>query len=158
MSKKKRTPRVTRTTYWHRPVADPTDALSELNEARGRLVLAGVGGGDPEMLTRLKADVAEKQAVVDACFEKIRLHALRGDRFEALMGEHPPTAEDEAKGLTHHDTSFLPALLAACCDNGWADEDWADEIGELSVGERSELRETVTHLNTRSWSSQIPKD
>jgi hypothetical protein len=158
MPKKKRTPRVTRTDYWRRPVADPTEPLAELNEARGRLVLAGVGGGDPEMLTQLKGDVAEKQGKVDACFEKIRFHALRGDRFEELMAEHPPTAEDEEKGLTHHDASFLPALLEACCDNGWAAEDWADEIAELSVGERSELREVVTHLNTRSWSSQIPKD
>lgn len=162
MAKSKRNPRVTRTDYWRRPIADPTEALEALNEARGRLVLAGVGV-DPdspdrvEMLTRLQGDVAAAQGAVDACFEKIRLHALTGPAFEALMSEHPPTPEDVVKDLSHHDPTFLPALLAACSDNGWGVDDWAEELAEMSAGERAELREKVTFLNTRSWSSQIPK-
>jgi hypothetical protein len=156
--KPKRTPRAVRTDYWRRPIADPTEAAAELEEARGRLVLAGVGGrGDEDVMAKLKADVATAQAKVDQCFEKIRLHALTGAQFEELLGEHPPTEADEAKDLAHHDATFLPALLTACCDNGWGLDDWNDELVELSVGERNELRQIVTHLNTRSWSSQIPK-
>lgn len=155
--KSKRTPRAVRTDYWRRAIADPTEAAQELEEARGRLVLAGVGGGDEEILAKLRADVTVAQAKVDQCFEKIRFHALRGDRFEELLGEHPPTEEEEKKDLSHHDATFLPALLEECCDNGWTLEDWNDELAELSVGERNELRQLVTHLNTRSWSSQIPK-
>lgn len=158
----KRTPRVTRHDYWRRPVADPTEALEQLHEARGRLTLAGIGGdaSDPDraaMLKRLAEDVNAAQAKVDACFEKVRLNALRGDRFEALLAEHPPTPEDEEKDLSHHDATFLPALLAECCDNGWGLEEWVEELAEMTAGERRELRETVTHLNTRSWAAQIPK-
>lgn len=157
MGKSRRTPRAVRTDYWRRPVADPSEAVAALNEAKGRLVLAGVGGGNPEITGPLQAEADAAQAKVDACFEKVRLHALPGPRFEALMAEHPPTAEDEENDLAHHDATFLPALLVECADNGWTIEDWVEEIDELSVGERAELRETVTHLNTRSWSSQIPK-
>lgn len=163
--KSRRTPRVMRTDYWRRPIADPTDALAELNEARARLVMAGIGDHSNadadahlEMLKRLQGTVDEKKAAVDACFEKIRFTALRGDQFEELMAEHPPTVEDDENGLAHHDATFLPALAAACADNGWTVDDWVEEIAELSAGDRHDLRETVTHLNTRSWSSQVPKD
>jgi hypothetical protein len=156
--KSRRTPRAPRTAYWSRQIADPADAVAALNEAKARVTLASIGQNTPtELLDKFNAELDAAQAGVDKCFEKIRFHALRGEEFEQLMAEHPPTPEDEEKGLAHHDATFLPALAAACSDNGWAVDDWVEEIAELSVGEHQELREVVTHVNTRSWSSQIPK-
>jgi hypothetical protein len=155
---KRRTPRAVRTDVWRRPIADPSEAAAALDEARGRLVLASIGVDvDPAALAPLEEAVRTAQAAVDACFEEITLHALPGAQFEALMAEHPPAEADVEKELVHNDETFLPALLAACCENGWLEEDWVEEIAELSVGERSELREIVTHVNTRTWSQQIPK-
>jgi hypothetical protein len=156
--KSRRTPRAPRTDYWSRQVADPAEAVAVLNEAKARVTLASIGQNTPtELVDKFRAELDEAQAEVDKCFEKIRLTALRGDVFEQLMAEHPPTPDDDEAGLTHHDETFLPALATACSDNGWTLDDWIEEIAELSIGERNELREIVTHVNTRSWSSQIPK-
>lgn len=155
----RRKPRAARTATYRRPIADPSEALAALHEAKGRRVLAGIGAGEEhaEHIAALDQAVTEAQAAVDACFEDIVFNALPGDEFEALMGEHPPTPEDDEKGLTHHDETFLPALLAASCTNGWTVEDWEAELAECTLGDRRELRETVTHVNTRTWSQQIPK-
>lgn len=157
--KSKRTPRAVRTDYWRRQVADPTEAVAKLNEAKGRLTLAGIGGNvHTEIIDRFQAEVDTAQAEVDKCFEKIRLHALPGAKFEELVGEHPPVDGVDDEDASYHEETFLPALLAASADNGWAEDDWVEEIAELSVGEYAELHRIVTHVNTRSWSSQIPKD
>jgi len=153
----KRKPRVVRTDVWRRPVADPSSAIAALDEARGHLVLAGIGQTDREQLQPLQDAVDEAQKAVEACFETVPFHAIRGEAFEALMAEHPPTEAELVDDLTHHDATFLPALLEACCENEWTAEDWAEELGEMSAGEKSELRQLVTHLNTRTWSAQIPK-
>lgn len=155
---KRRTPRAVRYETWRRPVADPSEALSALNDAKGRLTLAQVGGISDELREPLEEAVAKARREVDACFEEVRLRKLRADQYEALMAEHPPTEQDEADGLLYHDASFLPALLAEIGDNDWTEEDWTEEIAELSVGERKELREAATYVQTRTWSQQVPKD
>lgn len=154
---KRRTPRAVRTDVWKRPVADPSSALAELDKARGYLTLVSIGKDPADVPAQVVEAHAEAQKAYDACFEEIVFHGLRAPQFEALMAEHPPTDADLKDGLAHCDATFLPALLEACCQNGWTAEDWVEELDEMTVGERTELKQLVTYLNTRTWSAQIPK-
>jgi len=139
-------------------IADPTQARRELEDAKAALTLAHVGRiPEEEHLTALQERVAQAQAALDACCEWLVFHGLQADEFEALVQEHPP-GEDADPDDAYDEATFVPALLAACCqDSDLTAEEWAEELAGHNPAERRELIDAVMEANTRTWSSSLPK-
>jgi len=148
--------RETRHPIW---IADPTAAGARLQEAKGRLLLAGIGkeAGDP-VIAALEAERDAAQAEVDACREWLVFVGLTPKEYEELLQAHPAPEGSHPDDVYNADT-FIPALLAACCeDSDLTAEDWAGELQALNDAERTELTEAVMEANLTTWSSAIPKD
>lgn len=125
-------------TTFHLRVEDDTAARMELDAARA--------SGDDDR-------VAAAQAAVDACYEALAITALTPADWEALVDAHPATPEQrKAKPEAWcNQTTFLPALLAACVEGDETEDDWADftSKGALSLGETNALFDAAMAVNQR---------
>lgn len=151
----RRKPREVRHPIW---VADPTAAAARLEEARARLLLAGIGKSeDDELVQRLQAEVDEARAALDACKEELVFVGLLPVAYEKLLQAHPRKDGAHPDDVYDEET-FIPALLAACCqDSDLTAEEWAAELATLQAGEKSELTAAVMDANLTTWSAAIPK-
>lgn len=147
----------------------------EAAHGRARERLAEAGSGDEERLAELRraldghdraeqavadarAELNEAAAELEACYETVRLRAMRPEAYEQLIADHPPTAEQQADpdSPPWNEKAFIPALLAACAEGDMTADDWSallagDDDGHgLSRAERFELRTTVVGLNEKA--------
>lgn len=139
-------------------VADPAQARLQLEKVQQqvRQVVLRHDKDTPEYAAAQQR-LADAQAEVDACYETVVLTAMHPAAYEQLKAEHPPTAEQLAQAQTDGDpppdvdvATFVPAVLAAGCDNGMSAEDWAAFLAEnCAEGERQELRAVALAVNER---------
>lgn len=133
------------------------------NERRLSLVEAEIRHaeltGDEAAVARLRPELDEVQAAVDAAFEFVVIKALPPADMEALIAGHPPTDEQQESGAAFNRHTFYPALLAACVESPETEEDWAEIItsGELVMGEFNTLVGVAMELNDRSPSVSLGK-
>lgn len=92
--------------------------------------------------------------------EVVELRAIPPNEFEALADEHPPTAEQEARGAAWNSATFRPALLEACVitpdgEDPLTAADWADAAasGWMTIGELNSLFDCALELNAGRWPS-----
>lgn len=136
-------------------VDDPAEARQKLQkvqqETRQAKLRHDKGSEEYEAAEQRLADA---QAEVDACYETVAITAMHPAEYEQLKADHPPTEAQLAEGGdpppdVNVDT-FVPAVLAAGCDNGMTAEDWATFLGgRCSDGERQELRTVALAINER---------
>lgn len=152
----------------YRLLVDPDGAekaraeLAKVQE-QTRQVLLKQAEGSPAYRAAKKRR-ADAEALVDACYETVRLHALPPARFAELEAEHPPTAEqmertkvereqakqraEELPGWPNYAESFWPAALAESADNGMSVDDWSAFLAEhVSGGESAGLRSALLNVN-----------
>jgi len=109
-------------------------------------------------LSRLQEDAAAARVQLDACeCELVTLRALPPADWEALVGLHPATEEQRARGATWNTATFRAALLAASTVPGegeapLTEADWEvlAKDGSLTLGELNTLFNTAVDLNTRA--------
>lgn len=86
----------------------------------------------------------------EACWETIRITAMKPDEFEQLKSKHPPTPEQvkDDPEVEYNKATFRPALLSACAEGGLSPEQWAAELNQsFSQGERQEIFTTCLGVN-----------
>lgn len=97
------------------------------------------------------AAVKRAEAAFEACWEKIRLTAMRPDEFEELKAAHPPTAEQLKDDAEFNRDTLRPALLEACAAGGLTARQWETRLAdEFSAGERQEIFATALAINEGS--------
>lgn len=103
--------------------------------------------------------VAEAEQAVQACYEQLAITALPPAEWEALLAAHPATEQQRKDGAWCNNTTFLPALLAACIEGDETEADWADLItkGAITQGEVTALSVAVHNINLRSPDPLLPK-
>lgn len=138
--------------------ADPTQARRDLEDAKAAFTLAFVGKvPEEDHVAALSERIAQAQGALDACCEWLVFHGLDSVSFEELVQAHPP-AEDANLEDAYDEATFVPALIAACCqDSDLTADEWAAELAGLNPAERRELIDAVMEANTRTWSSALPK-
>jgi hypothetical protein len=139
-------------------VADPAEARQQLQqvEQETRQAVLRHDKGTPEY-EAAKQRLVDAKAEVDACYETVILTAMPPAAYEQLKAEHPPTAGQVTQAGQDGDPppdanvdTFVPAVLAAGCDNGMTAVDWAAFLAErCSDGERQELRVCALAINER---------
>lgn len=136
-------------------------AQAELEEAVRALALARTAPQGHLLVERYEAERDTARTRVEGCYEDVRVRALPPADLEVLIGEHPPTPEQEAKGHAWNPDSFVPALLAACVesDEVWTEADWAEMTskGVLALGEVNALFEAAQVVNGRSPDLRLGK-
>lgn len=150
-------------------VAAARAELARTQDIERQFRIKAVGGEEPSAaLAAAVADVERAEAVVDGCFERIVLRAIEPARVEALIAEHPPTAEQlaqagQARELARqrgekalpeipawNEDAYRPAMLAECCENGMTVEDWSEFLARnVSNGELVGLWRLVLEVNHR---------
>lgn len=110
-----------------------------------------------------RAAVAAAEAALQACpVLQVTLSALPPDEFDALVDEHPPTAEELARGHQWHRDTFQPALLARSVvqPEGHPPLDFAamKKAGQVNAGEITDLFEVAVMLNVRRLSAAVGKE
>lgn len=148
-----------RQTHYDMVVGD-TDGLEErLSAARAALRLAQHReDADATGIAQTELDAA--LAAVQACLHRIVFRALEPDVFEALVGTHPPTAQQRDDGDRWNASTFEPALLAACAvDSDLTEAEWATELGSgrWSLADRQEAFACALAANVIPRSLSVPK-
>lgn len=105
--------------------------------------------------------IAAAQARLDSCYETLHLEAMPADQWDDLLTAHPPTTEQEKRGLWCNPRTLLPAALVVCVlDSEVTEQDWADYIGKgpMAPGEAIALFDDLHELHSRSPMPLLPKD
>lgn len=138
---------------------DSYELHRRLEAVESMLSEATVAGADS--VSALTAQAEELRGRVHACYEHLTVKALPAHELEALVTAHPPTEEQskETPGATFNSTTFFPALLAACVEDGEDEEGWRElmESGDLAISEINALIATAMSLNDRSPSVVLGK-
>lgn len=126
-------------------------AEQELRNALLELSVAQANGQD---VTEVDTRVVAAQAAVDRCFEQLTVNALPPADMEALVAAHPPTPAQRQQdpSVAWNETTFRPAILAACVQGDLTEDDWAELItkGVFTLGEVKALVNAVMVVNDRS--------
>lgn len=140
---------------------DADAAQVELESALRALSLAEVRNAD---LTDLQDRVGRARAEMAAYVEVLNVHTIPPERYEELIGEHPPSEKQRADGAQWNSVSFVPALLAECIGVGEDDpmsaEDWAEFVstpGQAAMGELNALFNACLLANDRSPDVHVGK-
>ena len=132
----------------------------ELELVQAELIRARV---DPDGKVRAELFAEREKTLVSELepgYESLTCQALPPSEMEALIGAHPPTDEEQERGMTFHPDSFFPALLAACVLGDETEDDWDAmyKDGTLVTGEYNALVTTCLDLNDRSPQVNLGKD
>lgn len=123
--------------------ADHATALSEKAEDEG-VRRAGEDEADPELAADARAKQARYDAFVDEAAERateVRLRAMRGKAFRALMAEHPPRDGNDMDAQYGVNTETFPLpLLVECL-----------ESPELTPSARQEFIEDLADGDYELW-------
>jgi hypothetical protein len=142
---------------------DAIDAAQEALTAARRTALRAVlrDGEDSEAAQQAEAEVAAAEQAVRDLHLVLVLRNLPPAEYEALIDEHPATADDLAAGEPAHRETFLPALIAATVvdDEPMAVDEWDEELlsGRWSKAERDDLYERCKEINSRLRLVSVPK-
>lgn len=143
------------------------EAQQSVSNTEQRRALAEIGG-NAEDLAAAEAALKEAQDALEAVKGEIRktgvaitLHGVGRVRWDALLAEHPPTAEQkeadkdrpEHERLTFDPKTFWPAVLAETAESDLTADDWQKEVfasPNWGPAELHELRERAKAVNTGS--------
>lgn len=161
--------RKARLSHFDVPVADSdvADAAArKVERLTNMLNLLRVQDGPGESVDRIEKQAEEAKAELAACFHRIHFKGLSGDDYDALLNEHPPTAEqkkekdEQGREPLFNPETFIPALLEACYvgEDGMTADEWKTELDGWPWPDRVDLQRAVTNANTRPFSDGIPKD
>jgi hypothetical protein len=143
------------------------EAQQHVSNMEQRRALAEISG-DTKDLAAAEVALKEAQSALDAVKAEIRksgvaitLQGVGRVRWDALLAEHPPTAEqkeaDKDKSEHERDTfdpkTFWPAVLAETAESDLTADDWQKEVfGSPNWGpaELHILRERAKAVNTGS--------
>lgn len=143
------------------PAADA--AFVELEQAEHALRVAELHAVDP---VAARERVEQAKTALDPFLERLTVAPLAADRYEELVGEHPPTDAQRSQRQTWNTVSFVPALLAACIgqdlpeDERMTEKDWAEWASTASAsasGELVTLFNACIRANDRSPDVQVGK-
>jgi hypothetical protein len=163
-----------RRTFYDIPLVDSAVAdelAAKVRRAEGVLSILGIGdSSDAKDRAAADQELADAKSELAACFHRVYFEGLQEEDFDALVNEHPPTAEqaDEDKKLPQDEKrlwnadTFIPALLAECYvgDDGLTADEWATELKKpkWTRADVGALVREVMDANRRSFSDGIPKD
>ncbi len=124
--------------------------------------VAGLGFDD---LLPYRGAVESARAAVEAQqVETISMRCLPVEDWEALVAQHPPTAEQGKQGWQWNVGTFRPVLLAACViapdgEGALTEMDWRQAAieGQLTAGELDLLFATAVNLNARQPDVSVGK-
>lgn len=131
-------------------------ALRDLAEDQAR-------GAD---LVAARARVEEARAALAPFQEVLVVTAMAPAEYEALVGEHPPTDDQQKLSYAWNPESFVPALLAACIgsdlpvEDRMSEKDWIDWITTTSAaaaGELTALYAACLRVNDRAPDLHVGK-
>lgn len=113
--------------------------ILEVAKATNELGLARMIGRPAEEVAELEATLRAAEEARDEADARIllHLHGLARPAYEALILEHPPTAEEKERGEGYSAESFAPALVALCVVDPDA------EVRPLTAEDVRELAELV---------------
>lgn len=141
------------------PAAD--EAFAEVERAQQALFAAQASGarlGEAE--ARL---VAAREATAELV-ETFQVGMVPPPDYDGLIGDNPPSEEQRKAGAMWDHATFVPALLAACVDQGTEDQlsaaEWAADIkdGVYASGELARLFDACLTVNDRSLDVRVGKD
>lgn len=134
-------------------VADVQKAREALDEA------IRLRDKHPKIDEVLEQAVRDAKASLDALYEDVEVRAIPPTDYEALVRLHPPTEEQEDGGFGWNPDTFVPALLAACVDLPWSEQEWVEmcSAGPLALGETVELFQAAAQINSRSPDLRLGK-
>lgn len=134
--------------------AEHRDATTTVTNLR----LMGVDASEAEVRV-----AAAREALLPFC-EVLQVHPIAADLFEQLVGDHPPTDEQRARGDQWNVNTFAPALLAACIGQDEVDpmtekdwREWWTTPRAAAAGELGKLFDTCLQVNDRSPDVQVGK-
>lgn len=140
------------------------DAAHRRHDAALRALLDGQArSADPAALLALQEQVDDARAVLAPFVETLNVHVIPPDRYERLIGEHPPTEAQSANGDQWNSATFVAALLAECVvldgDERMSAEDWTAWMTSsgLAMGELNVLFSACMDANDRSPSVHVGK-
>lgn len=136
--------------------ADEAQAL-EWALANQKLTLARFGG-DAGELVLAEAQVEKVRKSIQDTGLILTFHGIGRLRFEQIVREHPPTAEQKAQALTDDEDeptwnpdTFWAALLAETVDSDLTVADWQSDVIDSpawGIGEIDGLRKAALAVNT----------
>jgi hypothetical protein len=142
------------------------EAQQHVRNMEQRFALAEIGGGEDSVaaqvaLTDAREELERAKAEIRKTGVAITLQGVGRVRWDALLAEHPPTAEqkeaDKDKPEHERDTfdpkTFWPAVLAETAESDLTADDWQKEVfGSPNWGpaELHILRERAKAVNTGS--------
>lgn len=151
-----------RETFYDLEIADPTEPRERYEAARQTVRLASLRRGeDSPEAEAAKADVAAARTDWLDCTYRIVFRNLPADEYEALVAAHPPSKEQEGKDDLWDQTTFIPALLAACAvDSDLSEGDWTEELKSerWPVADRDAAFMQALAVNLEGRSATVPKD
>jgi len=138
-------------------------AYAEYESALRDLQLAESRNAD---LTDARARLAESSAALAEFQEVLVVSPIPPADYEALIGEHPPTEQQQALNYRWDPDGFIPALLAACIgqelppEDRMSEKDWLDWTTTAAVGAAGEvmaLFAACLRVNDRSLDVHVGK-
>jgi hypothetical protein len=90
----------------------------------------------------------------------VRFRNLPAHEFEALIGAHKPTKEQQDKGSQWNPDTFSVALIAACVvDSDLTEDEWSAELrsSQWPLADVNAMFSAALEANYSSRSATIPK-
>jgi hypothetical protein len=123
--------------------------VDEHRDSEGEVDLDALIAADPDV-----HEAAQRAAAADAKRKaaevRIHLRALPPDVYDALQLQHPPTDEQEKRGMIWNPHTFFPALLAACSVKPLSEEQAAAIISAGNAGDVAKMMGVCRTLNEHS--------
>lgn len=138
--------------------ADPVGyaAAERAVEVAQRELLQGQAAGRTDLGLEIAALAEARAVLAGQAVEVFTVRCLAAERYEELVEDHPPTAQQRTQGWLWNVDSFRPALLAAAVSTAEGEPDLAEldwrqlaRDGNLAAGELDLLFYTAVQLNTR---------
>jgi hypothetical protein len=146
-------------THYDLVIGDPAEPEAALQTATADLRLAQMRE-DEDATSAARTSLEEARAALQACLHRIHFRPLEPDVFEALIGAHEPTKEQQKDGERWNPTTFRPALISACAVDSELDEsEWAAELTtkRWSHADRDEIFAAALAANVVPRSLSVPK-
>lgn len=115
---------------------------------------------DQPAIDAARVSLEEARAALQACLHRVHFTNLEPDVFEALIGTHQPTKAQREAGDRWNDSTFRPALIAACAvESDMTEEDWVAELSSKrwSHADREEIFGAALAANVVPRSLSVPK-
>lgn len=142
---------------YHLLVEDDTDARAAVEAALEALGTARMRLDDraAEAVKEAEATLAEANERLAACYEPVKIRAMKPEEFELLAAEHPARKDEQERW---NRLTFPRQLFLASVVGDMSREDWESTLDErCSEGEQNGLFVTAELVNARMPDGSIPK-